>query len=225
VELVADGPHVQLSVRDDGIGIEPDLAPRIFDLFVQGERDLDRAQGGLGIGLTLVKRLTELHGGTVTLVSKGTGQGSEFTVRLPAVDAPAMDSDHGKPAQGQDALDILVVEDNEDARETLVALLEILGHRVSSRSDGVAGLEAALASPPDLALVDVGLPRMDGYEVARRLRTAIGTRTRLVALTGYGSPEDRERALAAGFDAHVVKPVDAETLRTLFDGAGKRPSA
>jgi signal transduction histidine kinase/ActR/RegA family two-component response regulator len=212
VVVQRQGDEATIRVTDDGIGLTPELAERAFDLFVQGERALDRAEGGLGIGLTLVRRLAEMHGGSARVRSDGPGKGSEFTVRLPAVAAPAM-AVAAKPVASGASRHILVVEDNEDARETLCALLAIGGHRVEFAGDGVSGLEAALASRPEVALVDIGLPRMDGYEVARRLReSAGGYHPYLVALTGYGLPEDRERALDAGFDSHLVKPVDHALL-------------
>jgi CheY-like chemotaxis protein len=212
-----EGNEAVLTVSDDGIGIEADLLPHVFDLFRQGTRELDRSQGGLGIGLTLVRRLAELHGGRASGKSEGTNKGSEFTVRLPAVPAPSSSMEaRAKPAERQ-RLSVLVVEDNPDARETLQLILEIAGHRVEVAADGATGLEKALALQPEVALVDVGLPRMDGYEVARRIRASRGIRRPyLVALTGYGAPEDRERALEAGFDAHLVKPVDPETLNQVL---------
>jgi len=216
-----------LTVADDGIGLEPKLAARVFDLFVQGDRDLDRSLGGLGIGLTLVRRLAEMHGGSASVTSAGTDQGSEFRVALPAIEAPDATRPEHAQAQRSTARDILVVEDNADARETLQHLLQLAGHTVRTASDGVAGLQAALTQRPDIALVDIGLPLMDGYEVARRIRAAEagGSRTLLVAVTGYGLPEDRERALQAGFDAHVVKPVDAQALEALLASATFREAA
>ena len=213
------GNDAMLAVADDGIGIAPELAPNVFDLFVQGDRALDRNEGGLGIGLTLVRRLAELHGGTASMHSEGPGRGSEFTVRLPAIE-PA----EAAPAPGpglrearSDTRHVLIVEDNADARDTLRMVLELSGHRVDTAPDGPSGLEKALALQPELALIDVGLPGMDGYEVARRIRGSRGMRRPfLVALTGYGAPEDRERALAAGFDTHVVKPVDDRTLAEIL---------
>jgi CheY-like chemotaxis protein len=214
-------------VSDDGIGLEPELAGRVFDLFVQGDRDLDRALGGLGIGLTLVKRLAEMHGGTASVTSAGTDQGSEFRVSFPAIEAPDLTQPQQETAPGMPGRDILIVEDNADARETLQHLLEFAGHRVRAASDGVAGLQAALTAAPDVALIDIGLPLMDGYEVARRIRGAEKGpgRALLIAVTGYGLPEDRERALQAGFDAHVVKPVDAQALEELLASTAFRSEA
>jgi CheY-like chemotaxis protein len=213
-----------LTVADDGIGLEPELAERVFDLFVQGDRDLDRALGGLGIGLTLVRRLAEMHGGSAAVSSAGTDQGSQFRVTFPAIEAPALAGTPPAASSGVRGRDILIVEDNADARETLQQLLEMGGHTVRAASDGLAGLQAALTRRPEVALVDIGLPVMDGYEVARRLRAgeAGGERTLLVAVTGYGSPEDRDRALQAGFDEHVVKPIDPRILEQLLAMAGFR---
>jgi signal transduction histidine kinase/ActR/RegA family two-component response regulator len=212
-----EGDEAVLRVADDGIGLEPELAARVFDLFVQGERELDRTQGGLGIGLTLVRRLAEMHGGSASVHSDGTGKGSEFTVRFPAI-APVQRAQHSAPARaGAKGRDILVVEDNPDARDTLRELLELLGHRVETASDGVAAVEMALAFQPEIALIDVGLPKLNGYEVAQRIRASNGgRRPYLVAVTGYGMPEDRQRALEAGFDAHVTKPVEIDALGELL---------
>jgi two-component system, sensor histidine kinase len=189
------------------------LAERVFDPFVQGERPLDRSQGGLGIGLTLVKRLAELHGGKASAESEGPGKGSTFTVRLPAIERPAM-THPSSTRKATEPRDVLIVEDNDDARETLRRMLELDGHRVRVAADGLAGLEAVNADVPEIALIDVGLPRMDGYELARRIRTEIGgpRRPYLVAVTGYGLPEDRTRTREAGFDLHLVKPVDSAEL-------------
>jgi CheY-like chemotaxis protein len=204
-------------VADTGVGLSPELAARVFDLFVQGDRDLDRSQGGLGIGLTLVRRLAEMHGGKVSVQSAGAGQGSEFTVRLPAIEAPAEQAVAHPAAEPLPAREVLVVEDNADARETLSMLLELAGHRVHAAVDGPEGLRAALEVRPDIMLVDIGLPQMDGYEVARQLRRADGEhQPYMIAITGYGSPEDRQRALDAGFDAHLVKPVDFDALTTVL---------
>jgi PAS domain S-box-containing protein len=210
------GETAVLRVRDTGQGIRTDLLARVFDLFVQEPQSLDRSRGGLGLGLALVKRLVELHGGSVAVWSAGPGQGSEFTVRLPAVAAPvaeaAGDGAGTRPASGRSRR-VLVVEDSADARQSLRLLLELAGHEVEAAADGPTGLARLRTFRPDVALIDLGLPGMDGYAVARAARERPETRAiRLVAVTGYGQAEDRRRALAAGFDLHVTKPVDASML-------------
>lgn len=212
VRVAREGDAAVLRVSDTGVGLSPEFAPRVFDLFVQGESDLDRSLGGLGIGLTLVRRLTEMHGGSVSVHSEGRGQGSEFVVRLPAIEAPVVEPAPEKSREAGPPREVLLVEDNEDARETLKLLLELAGHRVHVEADGQSGLDTALAIKPDIMLVDIGLPRMSGYEIARRIRLAGEPNPYMIALTGYGAPEDRDRALEAGFDAHVVKPVDFNAL-------------
>ena len=214
-----------LVVDDDGAGIATDLLPRVFDLFVQGDHSLDRAEGGLGIGLTLVRRIVELHSGSVTAASDGVGRGSRFTVRLP-VTAAAPPTPAFRPSAGTGTRRILVIEDNDDAREMLTQLVRGLGHEAHEASDGVSGVEAALRLLPDVTLVDIGLPGVDGYEVAQRIRkNPRGQPLRLVAVTGYGQREDRERALAAGYDEHVVKPVDPARLTAVLaaPSCGERP--
>jgi signal transduction histidine kinase/ActR/RegA family two-component response regulator len=226
VSVRREGREAILTVADDGIGIAPELAPQVFDLFVQGDRALDRNEGGLGIGLTLVRKLAELHGGTAVVHSDGPGLGSEFIVRLPVTEPAAESPDSAPHVAGGNARHILLVEDNADARDTLAMLLEMQGHRVDTAADGPSGLEKALALQPEVALVDVGLPGMDGYEVARRIRASRGMRRPvLVALRGYGAPEERERALAAGFDTHVVKPVDDQTLAEILSSAESREAS
>ena len=220
-----DGTEAVLRVRDSGVGIAPELLPRIFDLFVQAERGLERAAGGLGIGLTVVRSLVELHGGRVEAYSDGSGKGAEFVVRLPALPAAARATPLPRRA-AEDAARararVLVVEDNLDAAESLLMLLQLLGHHVRAVHDGISALDVARANVPDVMLVDIGLPGMDGYEVARRIREQPGLeRIALVALTGYGREEDRERALEAGFDYHLVKPVDPNALRGLVARLGK----
>jgi signal transduction histidine kinase len=214
VRVRADGGEAVLQVEDTGVGIAPELLPRVFDLFTQGERTLDRAQGGLGLGLALVRRLVELHGGLVEAHSDGAGQGTRLTARFPAVAPPQDDAPCGEKARsGKRALRILVVEDNPDGRETLSMMLRLAGHEVTEAESGPDGVETARAMHPDLAIVDIGLPGFDGYEVARRLRGEPGTAAiRLAALTGYGQEDDRRHAIAAGFDWFLVKPADPRAL-------------
>ena len=215
VRAFADGDRGVLRVEDEGVGISREMLPRIFGLFVQGDRTLDRAQGGLGIGLTLVRTLVELHGGTVTADSAGAGLGSVFTVKLPRIELPSTTGD-APAARPRIRRRVLIVEDNDDAREMLRVLLEHEGHEVYEAVDGTEAVRAASRLRPDLALVDVGLPILDGYEVARFIRRQDYQPQRLVALTGYGQPADRERALSAGFDDHLVKPVDPDRLAELL---------
>jgi CheY-like chemotaxis protein len=219
IRVKRDGELAMLQVADTGVGIPPNLLERVFDLFVQGEGGLDRRQGGLGIGLTLVKRLVELHGGRVEATSGGPGRGSTLTVSLPAIAAPIA-APAIMPARRPASRPrrILVVEDNDDAREMLRTALTLGGHDVHEAADGRTGLEMAAALRPDVALIDVGLPGLDGYEVARRLAAIRGRESmRLIAITGYGQTEDRRRALDAGFDAHLTKPVAPEQLAELLD--------
>jgi signal transduction histidine kinase/ActR/RegA family two-component response regulator len=218
VRVAVEGGDAVLRVEDDGFGITPELLPRVFDLFVQGERTLDRAQGGLGIGLTLVRRLVELHGGTVVAASEGPGRGSVFTVRLPKVSMP-MSNQASAPPRHCDGYSrrVLVIEDNHDAREMFRMMLELAGHEVLEAGDGLAGLEMLKAQRPDVAVIDVGLPGLNGYEIARRFRQEPGSEdVMLVALTGYGTPDARERSRQAGFDHHLIKPVNAEALQEIL---------
>jgi signal transduction histidine kinase len=207
-----DGGLVVLEVNDNGAGIPSDLLPRVFDLFVQGERTPDRRAGGLGIGLTLVRRLVELHGGTVQASSSPAG--SVFTVQLPAADAPAPARTHGQVPPSRRRR-VLVIEDNEDALAGLRAMLELDGHTVAAATDGMQGLRLLLEMRPDVAIVDIGLPGLTGLEVARRSRAA-GFANRMIALSGYGQSSDIQQALVAGFDAHLVKPVNSGELRGLL---------
>jgi CheY-like chemotaxis protein len=212
------GGEVVVRVEDDGIGIAPDLLPRVFDVFVQAKQPPNRARGGLGLGLALVRSLVELHGGTVRAESAGPGQGSAFEIRLPAApsaEAPAPAAPHVRPNGHGPPLRIAIIEDNPDIRETLRELLELRGHEVVEAEDGHRGIELVLARRPDVAFVDIGLPGLDGYEVASRVRDR---GTRLIALTGYGGAEHQNRAAGAGFDAHLVKPVDLEALSRVLDG-------
>lgn len=221
LSLLREGDGAIVAIQDNGMGIEADLLPCVFDPFVQGDRSLDRRQGGLGVGLTLVRRLVQLHGGQVHAHSNGPGTGSRFTVRLPSVAAPAS---HVSCADAQVAgkrWRVLIVEDNADARESLSSLLALEGHEVLEAADGEAGLELALELRPDAAFIDIGLPVMDGYELARRLR-ARGASLWLVALTGYGQPTDRQRSLEAGFDDHLVKPLGADDLARALRGNARQ---
>jgi CheY-like chemotaxis protein len=208
------GDVAELSVEDEGFGIRPELLPKVFEPFTQGAQGLERTAGGLGLGLTLVRRLVELHGGTAEAQSAGVDRGSTFVLRFPSRSEPqrasAAKGDRRAPSDRPRRL--LVIEDNADARQTLRALLEALGHEVHEAGDGEAGIAAATNFRPDLAFVDIGLPRLDGYEVARRLRAANMT-VRLVALTGYGRDEEVRRAREAGFDEHILKPANVEQLR------------
>ena len=196
-------------VEDTGQGIDAELLPRIFDLFVQGQRGLEREGGGLGVGLTLVKRLVELHHGTIQASSAGPDQGSRFTMRLPLLGSGSEEAPATTPAR---ALHILVVEDHDDSREMLRHFLEGAGHRVSEAADGSTAVAEALRLRPDVAVIDVGLPGLDGFEVAKRIRAAQLAPIRLIALSGHGLPQDRSRAREAGFDEHLVKPITPEQL-------------
>ena len=213
------GDDAVLRVRDTGRGISPDVLARVFDLFVQEPQSLDRARGGLGLGLTLVKRLAELHGGSVSAWSEGADRGSEFVVRIPALPeerAPRTAS-AGAAAAPAPSRRVLIVEDGDDARESLKLLLEHAGHVVETAEDGPTGLAKLRAFQPEVALIDIGLPGLDGYALARQVRERPETSAvRLIAVTGYGQADDRQRALAAGFDLHVTKPVDPAALRDLL---------
>ncbi|MEA3192465.1 MAG: hypothetical protein QOD26_798 [Betaproteobacteria bacterium] len=202
-----DGGSV-LRIRDTGSGIAPDLLPHVFDIFSQGARTLDRSQGGLGLGLTVVRRLVELHGGTVSVTSAGADHGSTFVVRLPRATESAAALREAASAAAPQPRRILLIEDSKDNRESVAALLRLKGHQVLVAEDGLRGLSAIKAAQPEIALVDLGLPGLDGLEVARRVRSEQGRRPYLIALTGYGSDGDRRQAEAAGFDAFLVKPFD-----------------
>ncbi|HYV56782.1 MAG TPA: ATP-binding protein, partial [Candidatus Nitrosopolaris sp.] len=211
------GEEIVLRVRDNGRGISVEMLPRVFDLFAQAEGTLDRADCGLGIGLTLVQKLVELHGGRVAAFSDGPGTGAEFVVRLPAPTSSLPTTEESAPAAAVEGhARVLVVEDNVDVADSLAMLLELFGHRVQIRHDGLAALAAVQTETFDIVLLDIGLPGMDGYDVARRIRGELGpARPALVALTGYGRDEDKARARAAGFDQHLVKPVDPDVLGPL----------
>jgi PAS domain S-box-containing protein len=221
IAVKGDGQTARIHVADTGAGIPAHMIERIFDLFVQGERTLDRSEGGLGIGLTLVRRLVELHGGRIDASSAGVGRGSAFVVELPQIPEPRAVPQTPEAPKATGGRRILIVEDNKDSREMLRVLLELGGHEVHEASDGPGGLEALGRVRPDVALVDVGLPGFDGYELARRARAG-GQQLLLVALTGYGLPEDHRRSREAGFDAHLVKPVEARALQAVIASADRR---
>ncbi len=212
VNLSLEGAEAVLRVKDNGIGIAAETLPRIFELFTQAEGALDRAQGGMGIGLTLVKRLVELHGGTVVARSAGAQLGTELTVRLPLLQATREAAEPAPDAPGVPRRRILLVEDNPDTREVLQIALQESGHDVAVAADGLEAVRLAAGVKPEVMLVDIGLPGKDGYDVAREVRESLGARPLLIALTGYGQPEDRARAMAAGFDLHLTKPIDLDAL-------------
>jgi PAS domain S-box-containing protein len=221
------GPEVVISVRDNGIGIPADMLPHIFDMFTQVDRSIGRSQGGLGIGLTLVKTLVEMHGGSVVAHSDGPGRGSAFTVRLPfradlsADDTPGPEHRAQAPSGGRR---ILIVDDNHDAAESLGTVLRLMNNEVHIAPDGLSALQAADVFRPDLVFLDIGMPGMDGYEVARRLRQRPAFQnTVLVALTGWGQEEDRRQTQQAGFDHHLVKPVEPGALQELMADMKKQP--
>jgi CheY-like chemotaxis protein/two-component sensor histidine kinase len=224
-----DGDAAALRVRDTGIGIAPHMLPRIFELFVQVDHASTKAQGGLGIGLTLVKNLVEMHNGTVEACSEGLGKGSEFVVRLP-LSTQGVDQDHGGEA-GWPAAEspspsgyrLLIVDDNRDAANSLAVLLELQGHEVQVAYSGLAALEMSKTYTPDLVFMDIGMPGMDGYETARRMREQpdLGSVV-LTALTGWGQQADRRRTAEAGFDHHLVKPPDPQALENVLAGVKRR---
>ncbi len=243
----ADGARVVVTVRDTGIGIDPAMQERIFELFEQADKSLGRGSAGLGIGLTLARQLVQLHGGSIQVASEGVGRGSCFTVRLPAAAGAGSDgaapaswpvapqvpptvsrtaapppASPASPARSTD-LDLVIADDNLDFTASLSALLEALGHRVAVTNDGLAALQRITEQPPDIALLDIGMPGLDGYELARRLRAGPDTRlVKLVAITGWGQQADREAANRAGFDKHLVKPVDPDALIAVLEALRPR---
>jgi signal transduction histidine kinase len=211
IRSYVDGDDVVIEIQDNGIGIAPEFLPRIFDLFAQAERGLDRSQGGLGVGLTVCKQIVGMHGGTVTASSPGWDRGATFTIRLPLAERPATVKSTA-PTNTDSLLRVLIVDDNRDAADSLAMLLQFEGRQTLCAYSGEAALQEVATFDPQLVLLDIGLPGLDGYEVARRLKAA-APKLRVIALSGYGQVEDRQRSAAAGFDAHLVKPVDLDALR------------
>jgi CheY-like chemotaxis protein len=224
-----EGDEAVIRVRDNGIGIAPEHLHTLFDIFVQIDTAIERSRDGLGIGLTLVKTLVELHGGTVQVHSAGPGCGSEFTVRLPAVPAATASQEIGRPAPAAGdsiARRVLVVDDSVDAAESLAMLLEFEGHETHKAHDGADAVRTAERLRPDIVLMDIGLPILNGYEACRRIRSqAWGAPITMVAITGWGQEDDREQSSAAGFDLHLVKPVDHDELLRVVGSARSRTSA
>jgi len=222
LSVTEENGQLVIHVQDTGVGIAADEMARVFDLFSQSDRSLERSKGGLGIGLTLVRTLVEIHGGTVSAHSGGIGQGSEFIVRLPLTSAVA---EKGSPSvapqetkSANSTRRILIVDDNEDSAESMALLLKFDGHQVEMAHDGLTALRVAQSFQPEIILLDIGLPGMNGYDVARQLRAQPETnRAQLIALTGYGQEEDRKRSKEAGFDYHLVKPVEPEALQHLLN--------
>jgi PAS domain S-box-containing protein len=222
VRAVQEGSQVVISVRDNGVGISSDILPNLFNIFVQGRRTLDRSEGGLGLGLAIVRSLVALHDGTVAARSAGTGSGSEFEIRLPAAQAPPLAIVDG-PAAARSAVErkrVLIVDDNVDAADLLAETLDVLGHETRVAYDGPSALGLAESFAPDVALLDIGLPVMDGFELAGKLRHLLAARQplRLIALTGYGQASDRLRSERAGFDDHLIKPVEMDVLTRALRG-------
>ncbi len=217
VELQKELDQCVLCVRDNGRGIDPDMLHEIFDMFFQSSRTLDRSDGGIGVGLTLVRTLVEMHAGTVTAHSDGLGCGSQFVVKLPLTSKRLDKSPEQTSVTADAAMRILLVEDNPGSRDMLQTLLTLDGFQVEVAEDGQQGLDAILSKRPDAALIDIGLPKLNGYEVARRVRKQLDkSEIYLVALTGYGQAKDREAVFQAGFDEHLVKPVDLELLERVL---------
>jgi CheY-like chemotaxis protein len=217
LEVQADGAELRIRVKDEGVGIPPQMLERIFDMFTQVDRSLERSRGGLGIGLTLVKRLVELHGGRVTAYSEGPRKGSEFVVALPVVAPRGLSPDQAEPAPASTRRRVVVADDNQDSLESMARVLLLLGHDVRTAADGVQCLALCNEFHPDVALLDIGMPRLNGYDAARAIRSEPwGASVMLVAMTGWGQDDDVRRARSAGFDHHLVKPVDHAKLGALL---------
>jgi CheY-like chemotaxis protein len=218
VRVDARPDTVEVTVRDDGTGMDAETAARVFELFFQAQQGPERKRGGLGLGLTLARRMVELHGGTIEVASDGLGSGATFTIRLPAVAPLAEDAARPLQAAAGFARHVVIVEDSDDSRLSLQKILEQEGHTVHTAIDGPSGFEVIAQMRPDVAVIDIGLPGLDGYGLAEQLRS-LGLRTYLIALTGYGLAEDRRRALASGFDAHVTKPPQMDRLLAMVASA------
>jgi CheY-like chemotaxis protein/two-component sensor histidine kinase len=224
IRLAAEchGSDVVVSVKDTGIGIPPEMLSRVFDMFMQVDRSLEKAQGGLGIGLSLVQRLVEMHGGSVQARSEGYGLGSEFVVRLTALPAvhesqPPADEGEAPPSSGHRR--ILVADDNPDSADTLSMLLTLTGNEVLTASDGLQAVDVAAAFRPDVILLDIGMPKLNGYESCRRIRQQPwGEQPVIIAITGWGQDDDKRRSQEAGFNYHIVKPIDPDALEKLLAG-------
>ncbi len=222
VNVDSIGPNVRVRVKDDGIGIDPSALPTVFEMFTQVERSSEMAQGGLGIGLSIAKQLVEMHGGTIEARSEGAGKGSEFIVRLPSVtstQATTSALENRSPLTAQHGLRILIADDNQDAATSLGLMLEIAGHEVRTAHDGPSAINTAKEFTPDVVLLDIGMPGLDGYETCREIRAIPELKHKLmIALTGWGQTEDKRRSQEAGFNHHLVKPVEASVLEKLIDG-------
>ncbi|WKL57072.1 response regulator [Asticcacaulis sp. ZE23SCel15] len=225
--LTRDGHEARIHVADTGLGIERDMLPKVFELFTQVERNLNLSQGGLGIGLALAHRLVQMHGGTITAESAGENQGSTFTVHLPVTDIEGLVTEDATPqVAGGQVLDVLVVDDNRESAQTTSWMLELIGHQARMVHDGMDAIAAAKATPPDVILLDIGMPGMNGYEVCRELRKHKALKdTIIIAQTGWGQERDRKTAFEAGFDHHVTKPVSLDRFTQLLgDIQGAKPS-
>jgi CheY-like chemotaxis protein len=222
ISAAREGRESVVRVRDSGIGISAEQLPRIFEMFMQVDQSLERGQGGLGVGLTLSKRVVELHGGTIEATSAGLGKGSEFIVRLPLLEsrqpkppAPSVDAAPVHDGTGQR---ILVADDNVDSAAMLAVALRVKRHDVRTAHDGISALEIAAKFEPALAILDIGMPKLNGYDVARRLRARFKDRIVLVAITGWGQEDDKRRAVEAGFDHHLTKPVELQAVDRILSG-------
>ena len=220
VALGREGGHAVMRVQDDGVGIAPERIGTIFELFTQAENAIGRSQGGMGIGLALVRNLVELHGGTIDAQSNGLGKGSCFTIHFPLATATAVATQEQQaPRETQlssKPRKIVIVEDNTDVRELLRLRLKRLGHEVHAVGDGISGVDTIVGTKPHMALIDIGLPRLDGYQVATQVRSQLGSDVVLVAVSGFGQPEDKRKAAEAGFDDHLTKPADVHDIETLL---------